>query len=143
MSSLKRFLKDTIIYGFAAVLPKAINVFLVKLKTSVFTSENYSTDINFYVYAAYLNVLLTYGMETAFFRFFTKEKEKGKIISTTFISLLVTTLFFLIIALTFTNYLSELFGFKNPLHFKLLIYTLILDTLVVIPFAYLSTLIIL
>ncbi|MCF6351341.1 MAG: polysaccharide biosynthesis C-terminal domain-containing protein [Flavobacteriaceae bacterium] len=137
MSTLKRFFKDTLIYGLAAVLPKAINVFLVKLKTTIFNAENYSTDINFYVYAAYFNVLLTYGMETAFFRFFTKEKEKGKIISTTFISLVITTLLFLVITLLFSNTLSSLVGFANPLHFKLLIFTLVLDTLVVVPFAYL------
>ncbi len=137
MSTLKRFFKDTVIYGLAAVLPRTINILLVKLKTTVFTAEKFSTDINFYVYAAYFNVLLTYGMETAFFRFFTKEKEKGKIISTTFISLVVTTVLFLIVALFFSGSLSALLGFKNPLHFKILILTLVLDTLVVIPFAYL------
>lgn len=137
MSTLKRFFKDTVIYGLAAVLPKAINVLLVKLKTNTFNAENYSTDINFYVYAAYFNVLLTYGMETAFFRFFTKEKEKGKIISTAFISLLVTTLLFLGIAFLFSKSISSLLGFENILHYKLLILTLVLDTIVVIPFAYL------
>jgi O-antigen/teichoic acid export membrane protein len=76
-------------------------------------------------------------METAFFRFFTKEKEKGKVISTTFISLIVTTLLFLIISLYFSTRVSAFFGFSNPLYFKLLILTLVLDTLVVIPYAYL------
>ncbi len=137
MSTLKRFLKDTIIYGVASVLPKVISVLLVKLKTNVFGPGTFSKDVTYYIYAAYLNVLLTYGMETAFFRFFTKEKEKGKVISTSFISLLVTTLLFLILGLSFANSLSVFFGFSSPLFLKILIITIFFDTLVVIPFAYL------
>ena len=137
MSTLKRFFKDTIIYGIASVLPKVVNILLLKLKTTVFGSETFSVDVTYYIYAAYLNVLLTYGMETAFFRFFTKEKEKGKVISTTFISLVVTTLLFLIFGLYFADSLSVFLGFSSPLFLKLLIATIFFDTLVVIPFAYL------
>ncbi len=137
MSTLKRFFKDTIIYGIAAVLPRVINILLLKLKTSVFKTEVFAIDVTYFVYAAYLNIILTYGMETAFFRFFTKEKDKGKVISTTFISLVVTTLLFLSSSLIFINELSVFLGFSNPLFLKLLIFTLFFDTLVVIPFAYL------
>ena len=137
MSSLKSFFKDTIIYGIAAVLPRAINVFLVKLHTSTLNASTYAVNTDYYVYAAYFNALLTYGMETAFFRFFSKEKEKGKIISTAFLSLLATTLLFLLSMLFFNKEISNFFDFKNPLFFKILVWTISLDTLVVIPFAYL------
>ena len=137
MSSLKRFFKDTIIYGIAAVLPRAINIFLVKLHTSTLEAEKYAINTDYYVYAAYFNALLTYGMETAFFRFFSKEKEKGKVISTAFLSLLCTSLFFLVITLIYSESLASFFGFKTALFFKLLIWTITLDTLVVVPYAYL------
>ena len=137
MSTLKRFFKDTIIYGIAAVLPRAINIFLVKLHTSTLDAEKYAVNTDYYVYAAYLNALLTFGMETAFFRFFSREKDKGKVVSTAFISLLISTLFFLFLALFYNDTISTFFGFKNPLFFKLLVYTITLDTLVVVPFAYL------
>ncbi|MFY0602382.1 MAG: oligosaccharide flippase family protein [Flavobacteriaceae bacterium] len=137
MGVLKKFLKDTFIYGVAAVLPRAINIFLVKLHTSTLEVEKYAVNTDYYVYAAYLNALLTYGMETAFFRFFSKEKEKGKIVSTSFLTLLFTSLLFLILGLFFNHSLSIYFGFKNPLFLKLLIWTITLDTLVVIPYAYL------
>ena len=78
MSTFKRFFKDTIIYGIAAVLPKAINVLLVKLHTSSLSPSEYSVNTSFYIWAAYFNIILSYGMETAFFRFFNKEKEKDK-----------------------------------------------------------------
>lgn len=137
MSSLKRFFKDTIIYGIAAVLPRAINIFLVKLHTSTLAADKYAVNTDYYVYAAYFNALLTYGMETAFFRFFSKEKDKGKVISTVFVSLFISSLLFLVSTLIFSNYISSFFDFKNPLFFKLLIWTITLDTLVVVPYAYL------
>ncbi|MFN0728458.1 MATE family efflux transporter [Polaribacter gochangensis] len=137
MSNLKRFFKDTIIYGIAAVLPRAINIFLVKLHTSTLEADKYAVNTDYYVYAAYFNALLTYGMETAFFRFFSKEKDKGKIVSTSFISLLITSLLFLIAMLFFSTAISDFFGFKNPLFFKLLVWTITLDTFIVIPYAYL------
>lgn len=137
MSVLKKFLKDTFIYGIAAVLPRAINIFLVKLHTSALETEKYAINTDYYVYAAYLNALLTYGMETAFFRFFSKEQHKGKVISTSFITLVFSSLLFLCTALVFSNELSVFLGFKNPLFLKLLIWTITLDTLVVIPYAYL------
>jgi len=137
LSTLKKFFKDTIIYGIAAILPRAINIGLVKLHTSVFGAERYAVNTDYYVYAAYLNALLTYGLETAFFRFFSKEQEKGKVISTSFISLLITTTLFLFAALFFAENITSLFNFENILHVKILIWTVYLDTIVVIPFAYL------
>jgi len=137
LSTLKHFFKDTIIYGIAAVLPRAINIFLVKLHTSTLAADKYAINTDYYVYAAYFNALLTYGMETAFFRFFSKEKDKGKIVSTSFISLFITTLLFLGFMLFFSANISLFFGFSNPLFFKLLVWTITLDTLVVIPYSYL------
>ena len=136
-SGLKRFFKDTIIYGIAAVLPRAINIFLVRLHTSTLEANTYAINTDYYVYAAYFNALLTYGMETAFFRFFSKEKEQGKIVSTSFISLAITGLLFLILMLIYSEQISAFFAFQNPLFFKLLVWTIVLDTLVVIPYAYL------
>jgi len=137
LSTLKQFFKDTIIYGIAAVLPRAINIILVKLHTNTLTSDKYAENTIYFVYAAYFNAILTYGMETAFFRFFTKEKEKGKVVSTSFISLLITTLLFLSVMLTYSNHIAIYFGFANPIYFQILILVTTFDTLVVIPYAYL------
>jgi O-antigen/teichoic acid export membrane protein len=137
LSALKKFFKDTIIYGIAAILPRAINIGLVRLHTDVFGSERYAVNTEYYVYAAYLNALLTYGMETAFFRFFSKEQEKGKIISTSFIALLCTTCIFLALGLSFAPEIATTFGFEKVIYVQILVWTVFLDTIVVIPFAYL------
>ena len=137
MSTLKHFFKDTIIYGIAAVLPRAINILLTKLHTSKLESDKYADNTWYFVFAAYFIAVLTFGMETAFFRFFSKEKEKGKIISTSFITLLVSTLVFLSILLIFNDSIATLLGFGSPLHLKILTFVTALDLLVVIPYAYL------
>ena len=137
MSSLKRFFKDTIIYGVAAVLPRAINILLTKLHTEKLESAKFAENTWYFVFAAYFIAFLTFGLETAFFRFFSKEKEKGKIVSTSFITLIASTLLFLIVLLTFNNQLSQLLGFDNPLHLKILTFVTAFDLLVVIPYAYL------
>ncbi len=137
MSTLKRFFKDTIIYGIAAVLPRAINIILVKLHTHALPAEKYAENTIFFVYAAYFNALLTYGMETAFFRFFTKEKEKGKVISTAFVSIFTTTILFLVAMFYYIEPIANYFGFTNPDYLKILVLVTAFDTLVVIPYAYL------
>ncbi len=137
MSSLQRFFKDTIIYGIAAVLPRAINILLTKLHTTTLESDKYADNTWYFVFAAYFIALLSFGMETAFFRFFSKEKVKGAIVSTSFITLLFSTIVFLTVLLAFNNYFAALLGFSNPTHLRILTFVTALDLLVVIPYAYL------
>ncbi len=136
MSLVKRFAKDTAIYGIAAVLPKLINVLLVRLHTGILEPTAYSDNTQFYIYAVYFNVLLTLGMETAFFRFFTKYKDNAKVAQTAFTLVLINALFFLTVFLGFADYLSGLLVIDKT-YFQILVSILILDTLVVIPYAYL------
>ncbi len=137
MSTLQRFFKDTIIYGIAAVLPRAINILLTRLHTEKLESDKFAENTWYFVFAAYFIAFLSFGLETAFFRFFSKEKEKGKIVSTSFITLLASTLIFLSILLIFNDDVASLLGFANPTHLKILTFVTALDLLVVIPYAYL------
>ncbi|SDW10607.1 Membrane protein involved in the export of O-antigen and teichoic acid [Lutibacter oricola] len=138
MSALKRFFKDTIIYGIAAVLPRVINFMLVRVHTDALPTNNYAENTNFYIWIALLSVLLTFGMETAFFRFYKTEDKKDALISTAFISVFTTALLFVIIAFSFSGFFTSIFDFENnPLQLKLLIGIIALDTLMVVPFAYL------
>jgi len=136
LSVLKKFVKDTFIYGLAIVLPRVINFLLVRLHTDVLPTESYSENTEFYVVAAFFNVILTYGMETSFFRFFSKHKNQNKILSTATISILVSTLAFAGILFVFSNPISELLHI-NTNFYNLLVSITLIDTLIVIPFAYL------
>ncbi|MCM2301515.1 MAG: oligosaccharide flippase family protein [Flavobacteriaceae bacterium] len=138
MSTIKHFLKDTLIYGLATVLPRVINFLLVKIHTDALPASSYADNTNFYIWAGLLAVILTYGMETSFFRFYNKESKKDAIVSTSFISITITTIVFVILAYSFSDFFINIFDFEeNPLRLKLLIAILAIDTLSIVPFAYL------
>ncbi|MGB1307380.1 MAG: oligosaccharide flippase family protein [Oceanihabitans sp.] len=136
MSVLKKFVKDTFIYGLAIVLPRLINFLLVRLHTDVLPNEGYSENTEFYIVAAFFNVILTYGMETSFFRFFSKHQEKEKVLSTAIITIVTSTLIFAALLFFFRDVISETLRI-NTNFYTLLVAITVIDTLVVIPFAYL------
>ncbi|WP_412987534.1 oligosaccharide flippase family protein [Pontimicrobium sp. IMCC45349] len=136
MSTLKSFFKDTIIYGLATVLPRLMNFVLVPLHTDTLDTVSYSDNTYFYVYAAFFNVLLTYGMETAFFRFFSKSKEQSNVFSTALISLTISTVLIFAFVFAFNEPIAQSLGLRLD-YFNYLVGVIALDTLVVAPFAYL------
>lgn len=85
---------------------------------------------------AVINVFLAYGMETAFFRFYTSEEEKEKVASTSLISLIISTIAFFILALLFQDNLANIFNIELR-YIKYVIFILALDALAIIPFAWL------
>jgi O-antigen/teichoic acid export membrane protein len=138
LGTIKRFFKDTIIYGIAAVLPRVINFLLVRVHTDALPTSNYAENTNFFIWIALLIVLLTFGFETAFFRFYKSEDKKDSLISTAQLSVLVSTSIFVILAFSFSDFFTQIFDFsKNPLQLKLLIGILALDAIMMVPFAYL------
>ncbi|MDT0553368.1 lipopolysaccharide biosynthesis protein [Urechidicola vernalis] len=138
MSALKRFFKDTIIYGIAAVLPRVINFLLVRIHTDALPTNNYAENTDFYIWASLWAVLLTFGMETAFFRFYNKEKKKDSLISTAFIATVLSVGIFLTIIIIFFDSFLHVFDFENnPFRLKVFVAIMALDTLAMIPFAYL------
>ncbi len=138
MSTIKHFLKDTLIYGLATVLPRVINFLLVKIHTDALPTNSYADNTNFYIWAGLLAVLLSYGLETSFFRFYNTENKKDTLIGTSFISISITTVVFVFIAYFFSDFFINIFDFEeNPMRLKMLIAILAIDTLSIIPFAYL------
>ncbi|WP_420603450.1 lipopolysaccharide biosynthesis protein [Flagellimonas sp.] len=135
MNLLKKLFKQTFIYGLATVLPRVISFFLLPLYTSIFeNASGYGQYTNIYSWIAIFNVFLAYGMETAFFRFYHKGENKSTIISTSLISLLCSSLLFLVLALSMKETLAELTNI-NIDYIKFTSYILVLDALVIIPFA--------
>ncbi|MCL6266715.1 lipopolysaccharide biosynthesis protein [Flagellimonas myxillae] len=135
MNPLKRLFKQTFIYGLATVLPRVLSFFLLPLYTSIFEdAAGYGQYTNIYAWIAIFNVFLAYGMETAFFRFFHKTEEKQNVISTSLISLMVSSLLFLLGALLVRENLANITNI-NVDYIKYTTYILVLDALVIIPFA--------
>lgn len=85
-------------------------------------------------FMVFFNVVLSYGMETAFFRFYSKEDDKRKVISTSTISLFWSTIGFLILFLLFRKDLA-LWSKINVEYIVFTIWILALDALAIIPFS--------
>ena len=77
MNHFKKLASQTAIYGLSSVVPRLLNYILVPLYTRVFLPEEYGVVTELYAYLAVLLVLLTYGMETGYFRFATKEDNSS------------------------------------------------------------------
>jgi len=116
-----------------------LSFLLVRLHTdeSVLKSVADYGDVSLiYSYFVLFNVILAYGMETAFFRFFHKEDNKAKVVGTSSISLIVSSVLFFVLALAFQNQIANVIDIKAE-YINLVIWILLLDALVIIPFAWL------
>jgi O-antigen/teichoic acid export membrane protein len=72
MSKLKILAGETLLYGLGSILPKVLNFFLIVLHTRIFAPAQYGVITYLYAWVSFLNIIFTFGMETAFFRFSTK-----------------------------------------------------------------------
>ncbi len=136
MSLYKKLFKQTFIYGLATVLPRVLSVILVPLYVEVLLPEEYGVYASLMAFLILGNVLLSYGMETAFFRFVTKKGSDVQTVqSTTLTSLTVSSLAFLGITLLFKNSIAEVADFK-PEYVSYALWILALDALVVLPFVW-------
>jgi len=135
VNPLVKLFRQTVLYGLATVLPKIINFLLLPFYTHIFLqAEGYGIYRNIYAWIAIFNVLLSYGMETAFFRFYHKNEDDQRVQSTAQISLLATSLLFLLAGLFASPLLSDHFGIP-PYYFQFTVGILVLDALLVVPFA--------
>ena len=139
LNKLKSAFKQTVVYGIATVFPRVVSVLLVRLHTDKSVLEDISDygDLSIiFSYIILFNVLLSYGLETAFFRFFNSYKNKLSVVSTSSISIIITSALFLVLGIFFTDQISTLIGIRAD-YLSLVLWILVLDSLVVIPFAYL------
>lgn len=118
------------------MLPRILSVVLVPLYVDVLVPEEYGIYATLMAFLIFGNVVLSYGMETAFFRFINKEVSKKKIVqSTTLTSLSITSLLFLGISLLFKDNIAQAIDFKAE-YITYGLWILTLDALVVLPFVW-------
>ncbi len=117
------------------VLPRMLSFFLVKLYTNVLpNAADYGNLTIVMAYMVFLNVVLSYGFETGFFRFYNSVSDKQKVVSTTTVSILLSSVLFFIFAYIFKNNIANYVNVsENFIEYALWI--LVLDALVIIPFS--------
>lgn len=134
MGLYKNLFKQTVIYGLATVIPRMFSFLLVPLYTDLLPTAEYGKVSIIFAYMIFFNVILAYGMETAFFRFYNKETDKKVVVETTMVSIFWTSICFLFLGLLYRNTLSQWSGIDSQ-YITYTVWILVLDALVIIPFS--------
>ncbi|MCB2208646.1 MAG: oligosaccharide flippase family protein [Bacteroidetes bacterium] len=135
---LKRLAGETAVYGLGTIVPRLLNYFLVPFYTRIFDEAAYGQITELYAWVAIVMVVLTYGMETAFFRYANQEKDASKVFNTATTSLLVTSLLFIAIVVLFLGDIASAIQYEgNSEYIILLAFIVAIDAFTSLPFAYL------
>ena len=141
MADMKTLAKDTAIYGLSSIIGRFLNYLLVPLYTYKIAASTggYGVITNLYAYTALLLVILTYGMETTFFRFANKEDEDPKLVYSSILRMVgLTSLVFIGLVFAFIGPISSAMGYpEHPSYIWALAIVVALDAFQAILFSYL------
>ena len=141
MGKLTNIFKDTAIYGLSSIIGRFLNYLLVPLYTAKLSaaSGGYGIITNIYAYVALVLVLLTFGMETTYFRFTNKtHTDSQTVYGTTLITVGSLSLLFAVLVLLLLTPISQLMGYgEHPEYVGVMAVTVAIDAFLCIPFAHL------
>ena len=141
MAGLKSLLKDTAIYGISSIVGRFLNYLLVPIYAASMSaaSGGYGVVTEVYAWTALLMVILTYGMETTFFRFVNKDSENPKKVYSTVLTMVgSTSLLFIILCMTFLHPIASAMGYgDHPWYIGMMMLVIAMDAFQCLPFAYL------
>lgn len=134
---IKRLAGQTAIYGVSSIVGRLLNYFLVPVYTNYFLREEFGVITELYSYVAILIVILTHGMETAFFRFSEQNPEKrDRVFSTAFMSVFSLSFIFISTIILFKGDIATLLRYpENPEYILWIAIIISLDAIFSIPFA--------
>jgi len=136
VNPLKKLAGQTAIYGLPTILGRLLNYLLVPLYTRVFVPAEYGVVTELYAYVAFLFVILTYGMETSFFRFAAQDNNRSTVVGTSIVSLFFTSLLFLALVLPASSFIAGLMDYSNhPEYIRWFSLILAADAMTSIPYA--------
>ncbi len=140
MSEMKSLAKDTAIYGLSSIIGKFLNYLLVPLYTyALARTSEYGIVTNIYAWTALLLVLLTYGMETGFFRFANRDDFDARTVyKTSYFTLFISSALFTLLVIIFHQPIAIVLGYPDHAEFvEMMFATVAIDAFACIPFAYL------
>lgn len=137
MSIAKKLVGQTAAYGLSSIVGRALNYLLVPLYTAVFLPEEYGVVSYLYAFVAFFNILYTYGMETAFFRFANKpDADKQKLYNQVLSLIISSSLLFTLILILASQPIATYIGYPEQQEYIIwLALVLAIDAIVAIPFA--------
>ena len=132
---IKALAGQTVIYGMGTIVPRLLNYLLVPLYTRVFAAGIYGQITDLYAWIAFLLALLTYGMETTFFRY-TQKENPDKVFNNIVSCIIFTTSIFLVLYGFLYKSFAHLIQYEHNTQYVLLIGIIVaLDALTAVPFA--------
>jgi len=141
MAGLKSLLKDTAIYGISSIVGRFLNYLLVPIYAASMSaaSGGYGVVTEVYAWTALLMVILTYGMETTFFRFVNKDTENPqKVYSTVLTMVGSTSLLFVALGMVFLHPIASMMGYaEHPWYVGMMMIVVAMDAFQCLPFSYL------
>lgn len=142
MSTLRKFAGQTAIYGFSTIAARTLSFFLTPVYVHHFSADQYGVLTELYSWTSLISAILTFGMETTYFRYLNKEKDNPEVYNDSFLTLLATSsLFILLGALNMRfvlgflqhNVTHVVVDYKD--YVQLFLWIIVLDNICVIPFA--------
>jgi O-antigen/teichoic acid export membrane protein len=137
VNEVRTLAKQTAIYGFGTIVPRFLNYgVLTFFYTRIFTKAEYGVVTELYAWMVLLLIVLTYGMETGFFRFAQNRQDYEKIYSTSILSLLITSSLFVVLVNLFIGPVSAVLNYSNHHDYIRMFAAIIaIDAFTAIPFA--------
>lgn len=135
MSGIRQLTNQTIWYGLSNIFGRFINYLLTPILLYIYAPEEFGDISILFAYAAFLNIIFTYGMETSYFRF-NREIEEKKVFNTAFTSLVLTTIVFSLLLIIPVQYVADFMEIgAHPEYVIYVVGIVALDTLAVLPFS--------
>ena len=134
---MKKLLNETIIYGIGAIMPRIIVVLLNYLFIKNINNSDFAIFTNLYALISFVNIVLSFGFETAYFRFSSNKDNEQKVFNTSFWFLTGLSTVFLILVLLFEQPIADLFNYSStPEFIRWFAWIAFFDNLLVIPLAW-------
>jgi O-antigen/teichoic acid export membrane protein len=114
VNPIKQLFGQTAVYGFGTVVPRLLNyLLLTPFFTRVFNLSEYGVITELYAYVVFLMIILTYGMETGYFRYAQLYRNSREVFSTSILSLMITSGIFILVLSLFSNNIAGLLGYRE------------------------------
>lgn len=134
---LKKLASQTAIYGLGNVLPRIITYVFSLVLTYIFKEPSIlAPNAEFFAYISFVNIIFTYGLETAFFNFSRQTEDKNRVYSTVLISIMLSTVFLTLLIIALSSHIAGWIQYPENRNFVIwCILIVATDALMAIPFA--------
>jgi len=137
LNPIRQLFGQTAVYGMGTVVPRLLNyIVLTPFFTRIFKLGEYGVVTELYAYVVFLMVILTYGMETGYFRYAEKNKDPDEVYTTSLVSLFITSLSFIVAVLIFSGNIADILDYSDYPEYIVMIGLIVgIDAFTAIPFA--------